>query len=141
MSKVIIKPEAFALLLEACPDARNEWEEHLLECEGEDMPYMGMAVFARHLVELANQEKTESFPAVFRVIEQLIVEGDEEVRGLAVVGLLESIQNNASWTESGDKVFLQWLHPTSRAAWRELEELWSGESSLAGVIRKVRGRK
>lgn len=141
MSKVIVKSEAFALLLAACPYAHKGWDEHLLEYQDEDMPYMGMAVFARHLVELANQDNTESFPAVFRVVERLVVEGDEEVRGLAVVGLLESIQNNASWTEQGNKVFLRWLHPTSRAAWRELEELWSGESSLAGVIRKVRGRK
>ena len=143
MSKQITKSEAFTLLLEACPDAHVAWEEHKLDYEGEyeDLSCLGMAVFARHVVELMESGGTESFPVVFQLIERLIVEGDEEVRGLAIVGLLEGIQNNASWRDSGYGVFTKWLQPNSLAAWRELEKIWEGKNGLADVIRKERSLK
>jgi hypothetical protein len=138
MSKQITKSEAFTLLLGACPDAHEAWEEHKLDYEGEheDLPYLGMAIFARHIVELMDAGKTESFPVVFQLIERLTVEGDEELRGLAIVGLLEGIQNNASWRDSGYGVFTKWLQPNSLAAWHELEKVWEGKNSLADVIRE-----
>ena len=143
MSKQITKSEAFTLLLEACPDAHEAWKEYKLDYEGEyqDLSYLGMAVFARHVVELMDAGKTESFPVVFQLIERLIVEGDEEVRGLAIVGLLEGIENNASWRDSGYGVFTKWLKPNSLTAWHELEKIWEGKNSLGDVIREERSRK
>jgi hypothetical protein len=143
MSKQITKPEAFALLLQACPNAQEAWNEHLLEWEGEHetVPYLGVLVFARHIVDLYEAGKTKSFPAVFQLIERLIAEGDEEVRGLAIVGLLEDVQNIASWKDFGYEVFTQWLEPNSRAAWYELERAWAGKNSLVDVIRAERGRE
>jgi hypothetical protein len=140
MSKLITKPEAFALLLKTCPDAQEAWEEHLLEWEGEHetVPYLGVSVFARHIVDSFEAGKKESFPAVFQLIERLIVEGDEEVRSLAIVGLLEDIQNIASWRDFRNEVFTKWLGPHSRAAWYELKRVWAGKNSLAGVIRSER---
>lgn len=143
MTKQITKSEASALLLEACPDAREVWEEYKLDYEGEyeDLPYLGMAVFARHIVELTEAGKTESFPAVFQLFERLIVEGDEEVRGLVIIGLLEGIQNNVSWKDSGYDIFTEWLKPKSLDAWRELKSVWAGKDNLADVIREERKRK
>jgi hypothetical protein len=141
MSKPITKPEAFALLLRTCPDAQEVWNEHLLEWEGEHetVPYMGVSVFARHIVDSFKAGKTGSFPAVFQLIERLIIEGDEEVRDLAIVGLLEDVQNIASWRDFGSEVFTRWLEPNSRAAWYELKKVWAGKNSLADVIRAERG--
>lgn len=143
MSNQIIKPEAFALLLRACPDAQEAWNEHLLEWEGEHetVPYIGVSVFARHIVDAFEAGKTESFPAAFQVIERLIVEGDEEVRGLAIVGLLEDIRNIASWKDFGYGVFTKWLESNSRAAWHELVKVWAGKNSLADVRRAETGRE
>lgn len=139
MTETIDRDVAFALLLKACPGALKDWEEFQEEWKDEEMPaYFGMAVFSGHVVELLKRGETESFTEVFEVIERLIVEGDEEVRSLAIVGFIESLQNQASWTEKGDQVFLPWLKPKTRAAWFELEELWRGENSLMDVIRKVR---
>ena len=133
MSGRINKSEAFDLLLKICPDAHEAWQEHQLEWQDEEAPYLGMAVFARHIIDLWVRYETESFPEVFSVIERLIVEGDDEVRDLAIVGFLEGLQNNAPYG-----AFRPWLKPTSWAAWQELEELWAGEDSLMGVIRKIR---
>ena len=131
----ISKTEAFGVLLSACPGAHKGWEDHLLEWQGEEVHYLGMSVFAQHTINLWARYETESFPEVFSAIERLIVEGDAEVRGLAIVGFLEHLQNNVPY-----KSLCPWLKPTSRAAWRELEELWAGENSLADVIRKIRSR-
>ena len=138
MADTINKSEAFALLLKMCPGAGAEWEEHQLEWQGEDAPYLGMAVFAHHLVDLMGRGETKSFPEVFAVVERLIVEGNEEVRDLAVVGFLESLQNSASWTTHGYDSFLPWLKPYTRAVWNELEKLWAGKNSLADVVRSER---
>jgi hypothetical protein len=141
MSKEITKAEAFALLIETFPAAREAWEEHLAEWKGEHetVPYLGVSVFARHIVNLYEAGKTESFPAMFRLIERLIVEGDEEVRSLIIIGLLEDMQNIASWKDSGYGVFTRWLEAHSLAAWTELEKVWSGKNSLAEVIKAERG--
>lgn len=143
MSKQITKPEAFVPLLQACPDAQEAWNEHLLEWEGEHetVPYLGMSVFARHIVDLMEAGNTGAFPAVFQLIERLIVEGDEDVRSLAIVGLLEDIQTIASWKDFGHVVFTKWLEPNSCAAWYELEKVWAGKNSLADVIRAERRRE
>ena len=138
---MINRSEAFALLLEACPAARGDWEEHQREWPDEDVPYLGMAVFSRHVVGLMSQGETDIFPKVFAAVEKLIVEGDEEVRGLAVVGFLEGLQNQASWTEQGSDTFRQWLRPSTNAAWHELSELWAGKDSLGDVIRDERRRE
>lgn len=141
MPKQITKPEAFALLLKTCPAAQEAWNEHLLECEHGTVPYLGVWVFARHIVDSLEAGRTESFPAAFQLIERLIVEGDEEVRGLATVGLLEDIRNIASWTDFGYGIFTKWLEPNSRAAWHELVKVWAGKNSLADVRRAETGRE
>lgn len=129
--------EAFALLLDACPGARADWEEHIIDCEGEadDSPFLGAAVFARHVVELKAAGKTETFPAVFKLIERLIVEGDGKVREIATIGFLEDIQNISSWREFGNEVFVQFLGPRSLSEWNELIKIWEGKDSLADVLR------
>ena len=47
MSKSINRSEAFALMNGVCPGARHGWEEHEREWDGEEAPYLGMAVFSR----------------------------------------------------------------------------------------------
>ncbi len=141
MKSVISQSEAFGLLIEALPDAQSDWKEHQREWDGEDAPYSGMAVFARHLVELSEQRKTAEFSEAFELIERLIVEGDSDVRDIVVLGLIESLQNIASWTEGGAEVFVPCLGPNSRAAWYELETIWAGKSSLADVIRAENRRQ
>jgi hypothetical protein len=138
MAKQITQAEAFALLLEACPGAHDAWEEHKLDYadETKDLPYLGAAVFARHIVEMMEAGWMQTFTEVFQLIERLIVEGDEEVRGLATVGFLEDIQSIASWKDFGNEAFVPWLMPKSLASWQELIDIWAGKHSLAEVVRE-----
>ncbi len=139
---MINKDKVISLFLEACPDALDKWKEHLEWWDGEEAGlYNDISIFAHYIVDSFSEGKTEMFPAVFKLVEGLIVDGDEETRNLAVVGFLEGLQNIASWREFGNKVFLQWLGSNSRLAWLELEEIWAGKNSLADVIRAERQQK
>ena len=108
----------------------REWEG-----ETEAVPYLGAAVFSRHIVDRYESGDTSTYSEGFDVIEQLIVEGSEDVRGLATVGILEGIQNIASWTPFGPEVFRKWLGARSKEAWDELNIVWKGKNNLADVVR------
>ena len=136
MPNQITKAEAIDLLLETCPGAYPAWSEHRREYG--DIPYVEISAFARHVIDLWEAGKTESYSAVFKLIERLIVEGDEEVRGLATVGFLESLQNNASRKDFGYGVFTESLGPRSLEAWSKLEKLWQGKRNLGDVVREKR---
>ena len=128
--------EVAELFLQVCPEAQPEWEEHLKDWEGESPAhYIEISVFARHLVDSYEEAQTESFAQVFGLVERLIEEGDDDTQGVMIVGLLEGLQNIASWKTFGSCVFEPYLGPKSLIAWRELEALWQGKNSLADVIR------
>ena len=128
--------EVVDLFLDACPAAKPDWEEHLKFWEGEPAGhYNDIAVFAHHLVGCYKQSQIESFPRVFQLVERLIVEGDADTQGVMIVGLLEGLQNIASWESFGSSAFEPYLGPQSLAAWHKLEALWEGKDSLMDVIR------
>jgi hypothetical protein len=128
--------EVADLFLEVCPAAKPEWEEHLKDWEGEPPAhYIEISVFAHHLVNCYEKSQTQSFTQVFELVERLIVEGDDDTQGVMIVGLLEGLQNIASWRSFGSRVFEPYLGPKSLAVWHELEIIWQGKNSLADVIR------
>ncbi len=75
---------------------------------------------------------------VFSLVERMLIKGDEEVRSLASIGLLEDLQNIASWQPFGMNVFLPWLGPKSQMAWNEILAMWVGKHSLGDVLRAER---
>jgi hypothetical protein len=86
-------------------------------------------------VDAYSRQETEMVAAAFMAIEELLAEGDEEVRTAAAIGFLEDIQTIASNRPFGAAVFVQWLGPKSKKAWAEIEEMWRGKSSLMDVVR------
>jgi len=135
------KEDIVPLLLKACPTAKDTWQEHLEDWEGEEAgDYNDIAVFAHHIIRCYEQDKTEEINNAFKTIERLINDGSDEVRAIAVTGFLEDIQNIASYHDFGYKVFEPYLRPTSRQGWYELIELWKGKSSLADVIRAQKSK-
>jgi hypothetical protein len=128
--------EMVDLLLKACPTANPAWSEHLADWPAEKPGhFLNMAVFARHIVECDTSSRSTEFPAFFELVERFVAEGTDEVRGLAVVGLLEDIQTIASHYPQGTTRLEPLLGPLSRQAWNELVDLWKGKSTLMDVIR------
>ena len=124
------------LLLIACPSFSRSWEEYLLEAyqgEEEQLLYIDLYEFACHLVELHKAHRIEEFPAAFRAIEDLHLEGNHFVKEAATIGLLEGIQNAAGHRGVDPEEFLQYLHVESLRWWRQLNDFWSGKISSVGA--------
>ena len=140
---MISKAEVMPLLLGACPGFEQMWREHL-EWWGsaERGIFNDTSEFARYLVECYARGSMDEFSDAFLTIETLIHQGDDEARGAAVVGVLESLQVRATHTTFGPDVFLRFLGPLSREAWQEIDDLWAAAGgSLADVIRYEKGQK
>jgi hypothetical protein len=122
---VISKDQVMPLLMEACPSYR-------LPEDDRDLLYVVLGDFARHLLQLQQQSRTEEFADVARAIERLHIEGDHNVREAATIGLLEGIQN--VWGNNGTdpELFVQHLLPVSAKWWQSLNDFWSGRSKFVG---------
>jgi hypothetical protein len=119
---MITAKQVIPMLSEACHSFRST----------EDLLYIALGNFARHLLELYQHQETDSFPAVARVIEQLHTEGDGEVREAATIGLLEDIQNVWANNRVDPELFGTHLLPESRKWWDELNAFWRGERRFVG---------
>ncbi len=126
----------FPRLLIACPLAEDAFKA--ARREDPDLDYANVAVFARQLIASYKKEDTDYFDKFFAAVEELL-DLDDDVRGFVTVGLLESILTNASHESFGADVFVPWMGPKSREAWRWLEAIWHGKSSLADVVRADKG--
>ena len=130
-------------MLAACPGLRPQFEAHRAWW-GNETPglYTDVAELAHYLTDAYERGETSEFPAVFAFVEHLIAEGDEAVRDVAILGILEDLQTIASHRPFGDRVFLPWLGPLSRQGWAEVERMWQGKRSLMDVLRaEARGEQ
>lgn len=93
--------------------------------------YIDVGAFAAHLVGLLERGDTSEFPAVFEAVEGLLRDGDDGVRYLLKVGLLEDIGNIASSTHGWPFAarFRQWFGPETDRAWDELHRMWRTSDS------------
>lgn len=128
---MIEEKQVIPLLLEASPSFLPAWEEHRRDY-GEDLLYVALGAFARHLLHLHQAKQTDDFPAVGRAIERLHLESTPRVREAATIGLLEGIQN--VWSNNGvdPELFSAHLLPESAKWWRSLNDFWSGRSKYVG---------
>jgi hypothetical protein len=122
-------------LLEACPSFTETWNLHVADWAGDDAHergvYTDVGVFANHLVGLIEQEETREFPAVFDTVERLFRDGDDSVRCVLKVGLLEDLGNIAAnkhgWPFAAR--FRHWFGPAATSAWDELHLEWGTSDS------------
>src|SRR5688500_8494467 len=100
------RADVVPLLLAACPKSAPDWEEHRAYWDGEEPgAFNDVAVFAHHAVGCVGRGDIGCLPAFFAAVERMLLEGDEEVRALATVGLLEDLQNIASHEPFGADAF------------------------------------
>jgi hypothetical protein len=128
---VMTQDQIIPLLIESCPSFRALGDEHRQE-HGEEILYVLLGSFARHLLQLHRQDQTEVFSAVAEAIERMHIEGDSYVREAATIGLLEGIQN--VWSNEGvdPELFARDLLPESARWWQSLQAFWSGRSRFVG---------
>ncbi|MBA4749785.1 MAG: hypothetical protein H2057_04100 [Alphaproteobacteria bacterium] len=125
LSKDDINPR----LLKSCPTFKASYA--LLDQEEKNLSYIVASHFAHHLLFLYTQGQLEHFSAVGELIETFHNEGDTYVQEVAIIGLLEGIQN--VWMNAGvdPDNFAVYLRPQSKKAWQQLNDFWQGKP-LAG---------
>jgi hypothetical protein len=133
---VILADEVMPLLLDACPSFEQAWCESQVE-DADDgsstgrVGYLDAADFVRHLAKLRLANDTNEFPAVFDVIERLVLEGDQYVSELAVIGYIEGFQTMTVTSRGLDpeQDFRPWLRPESEKRWKRINRFWAGDHS------------
>lgn len=132
----IHKDGIIPLVLCACPGFRSRWENHVAYWNGEPAGiYNDMQEFVAYLIETFKHGGTDSVRAALDVLERLLVEGDSDTKEVATIGFIESLQNMSSWESFGAEAFVPYLNPHSLEAWKRVNEMWRGKSSLVDVIR------
>ena len=125
---MILKDDVIPLLLRACPSYQSRWEMYCADLVYEPgLLYVDLADFASHLVELLEENNTEEFSAVFEVIEQMHLDGDDFVREVATIGALEGIQNIAGNRGVDPERFVPFLGKVSKRQWKKLNDFWNGK--------------
>jgi hypothetical protein len=128
----ISRQDVETLLVRACPSfeassARQEFHQDY-DAESEPPLYLLASGFVRHLAELNAAGHREEFPAIFDVIEDFHLRGDQYVCELATVGFLEDLQNtNLHPANSHSADFVPFLGPVSSWWWEEVELFWEGK--------------
>ena len=122
MLVVITRERVIPLILEACPSFREVWQK-----SSEQSLYLAVGDFARHLLQLQQQDQTEEFAAVGQLIERLHIEGDHYVREAATLALFEGIQDVWGKNHVDPELFLPYLLPESARRWRSLKDFWDGK--------------
>lgn len=101
--------------------------------------YLLSSALVRHLIQLHLMKQYDEFDAVFVLVEELHVRGDEYVAEWATIGILEDLQNgNLHPAGSQPAVFEEFLGPVSKWWWDELNLFWSGKISCVGTSGRPR---
>lgn len=117
------------LLLAGSPSFAAEWDSTENVIDGERQLYLDAADYVRHVLRLVHQEAGSELEPIFDVIERLHVEGDDFVRELATVGILEGFQSANADTAgvNPDLEVRPYLRPVALAWWQRLDRFWDGD--------------
>jgi hypothetical protein len=124
------------MLIEACPSFGATWLEIRDDHRDDDNPggrlgYIDAAYFIGHLADLEVAGTRSEFDSVFDAIERLVVEGDDYVQNLGVIGYIEGFQM-ATVTSRGvdpERAFRPWLRPVSEQWWQRVDRFWAGDAT------------
>jgi hypothetical protein len=108
---VITYREVYPLLVAACPSfVGSKPAESADENDGE---FLRIGYLVRHLILLLEDLDTESFSAVFGVVEWVLTEGDAEARSLINAGFLDDLTNPETYAHAtrSPADFVRWLGP------------------------------
>lgn len=117
------------LLLDTCPSFRDHWDEFAERYKHEEqLPlYVALAEFSRHLVQMWVNGDTDTFSAIFSVIELFYVDGDDYVKEAATMGILDGLQLILIEAKKNLDDFKPYLMAESQRWWDELEAFRTGE--------------
>ena len=112
---MISKEECMNMVLQRVPHFSERWQAHLDYWEGEEAGLcLDIAEFAHFVSDLIKGRQTEDLPVIFDLIEELMVDGDKDVRTAVANCFLENISNLVPDNLPAER-FIHLLGPESRA--------------------------
>jgi hypothetical protein len=93
-----------------------------------------MQDLAAYIVDQFEAKRMSDVRSAFDLADNLITEGTEAELHAATIGFLETVQNVASHRKCGSAAFEEFLGPSSKDAWLELDTVWRGKRKLAEVV-------
>jgi len=111
------------VLLERFPGFSERWQAHLEYWAGEEAGLCNdVSEFGRYIRDLVACGETQALPAIFNLLEQLLVEGDSDVQDAVATCCLENLLNYFSAGAIPAESLVHLVGPQSRAycqAWDE----------------------
>ena len=111
-------------LLGACPGLIAECDRELAYGGDSPSPYAQASALAGALTRAYQLGETGCFDHLFAEIEKLVVDPDQTIRELVVVGVLEDLQNEMLHEQLDFDGLDIWMGPETSQAWRELVMFW-----------------
>lgn len=112
---IISYDAVYPLLMAACPSYDRSTQ--VTDADERDGEFLRVAQFVRHLIQLLDDDETDTFPAVFSVVEWVLEDGDDEARSLVDDGFLTDLTDVDLYRETGKHPsdFVPWLGTHVRA--------------------------
>jgi len=102
---------------------REEYKDNLTE----RFDYIDISEISRFIIEEFKLGQTNSFDPFFIQVEIVLLDCDDYVNDLIVIGLFEGIQNICDRDIDYYTKFNKWLKPLSKHKWAKLIDSWEGE--------------
>lgn len=100
-------------------------------------PYIKISLLAHYIVHSYKEGKTCEFSKIFKTLELIMQEGNNQAKELVTVGLMENLQSISTKESSlNGEVFKPWLGEESYKSWNAIEKFWQGKSQPAEDIGK-----
>jgi hypothetical protein len=99
------------------------------------MPPATAEALAREIVMRGQRNERAGLEEFFQAVEDHLIYGEEDVKAMLTVDLIENIKNHCSWANFDYEYFEPWLQPEAYRVWRWLEKKWQGKQSLADAAK------
>jgi hypothetical protein len=113
---MISKAQCMDLIVSGVPEFGQAWEDHKNYWEGEEAGLCNdISAFSDYVGEQINQGKRDNLKTIFDLIEELLTDGDQDVKDAVATCFLENLVNLASANKLFSPDFVPFLGPNSRA--------------------------
>ena len=120
---MIAKANCMKLILQQVPAFDERWQAHLCYWDDEEAGLCNdVAEFSRYVMDLVRTDELANLPAIFDLVERLMIDGDNEVQDAVATCFLENLLNAAAAERLDVNKFIHLLKPESRAYCRAWDE-------------------
>ena len=125
------RDEAFRIIQEAHPEFIPLWTQHVEWWDNKEPGITNdFSPFIQYVIGLIENEEVNELVIALKIIEKLLLEGDDNVKYGVTIGFLEGITNNLLASDSRKSIlFVNNLQPATKKFCIKLDKFWGTEVS------------